>query len=176
MNLSLKRSPTPATVSEPPVLAVKPGDLLRDWQGDYHVVTARQGTDRVILQRFGKHPVPPKTVDPSQFIAYWRDDLTSDDFQVIQRDIFKRPEWGRFEDWGEVRRMADRPMTLPVPPRMTKAEWARRSKTTVTLTKSELEDLAQLLAAGHVLLRNAGSISPKLKTAMTRLGVATKGL
>jgi hypothetical protein len=72
--------------------------------------------------------------------------------------------------------MADRLTTLPVPPRMTKAAWAKRSKTTVSFTKTELDDLARLLAAGHVLLRDAGSISPKLKTAMTHLGVSTKGL
>jgi hypothetical protein len=72
--------------------------------------------------------------------------------------------------------MAERPNQLPTPPRMTRAEWARRSKTTVSLTKAELEDLARLIAAGHVLLRDAHSISPKLKTAMTRLGISTKGV
>jgi hypothetical protein len=59
---------------------------------------------------------------------------------------------------------------------MTRAEWLKRDKTTVTLTRAELEQLSQLLAAGHVLLRDGHSISPKLKAAMTKLGVPTKGL
>ena len=66
--------------------------------------------------------------------------------------------------------------TVPTPPRMTKAEWAKRTKTTVTLTRAELDHIAQLLAAGHVMLRNSDSVSPRLKTAMTRLGLSTRGL
>lgn len=65
---------------------------------------------------------------------------------------------------------------LPTPPKMTRAEWMKRSKTSVTLTKAELEHLAQLVAAGRVLLRGAGSISPRLKAAMTKLGIMTQGL
>ena len=65
---------------------------------------------------------------------------------------------------------------LPTPPKMTRAEWLKRDKTTVTLTRAELEQLSQLLAAGHVLIRDGKSISPKLKAAMTKLGVPTKGL
>jgi hypothetical protein len=64
----------------------------------------------------------------------------------------------------------------PTPPKMTKAEWARRDKTTITLTRGELEQLAQLVAAGHVLLRDGRSISPRLKAQMTRLGINTQGL
>jgi hypothetical protein len=59
---------------------------------------------------------------------------------------------------------------------MTRAEWLKRDRTTVTLTRAELEQLSQLLAAGQVLIRDAKSVSPKLKTAMTKLGVPTKGL
>jgi hypothetical protein len=62
------------------------------------------------------------------------------------------------------------------PPRMTKAEWAKRDKTSVTLTRSELEHLAQLIGAGHVLLRDGRSVSPQLRAAMTKLGIPTKGL
>jgi hypothetical protein len=59
---------------------------------------------------------------------------------------------------------------------MTRAEWLKRDKTTVTLTRGELEQLSQLVAAGHILIRDGKSISPKLKAAMTKLGVTTKGL
>ena len=65
---------------------------------------------------------------------------------------------------------------VPTPPRMTKAEWQRRDKSSVTLSRSDLEYLAQLLAAGRVLLREQRSVPPKLKAAMTRLGIATIGL
>jgi hypothetical protein len=69
-----------------------------------------------------------------------------------------------------------RPTNLPTPPKMTRAEWLKRDKTTVTLTRAELEHLSQLIAAGHVLIRDAKNVSPKLKAAMTKLGVSTKGL
>jgi len=59
---------------------------------------------------------------------------------------------------------------------MTKAEWARRDKTSVTLTRGELEQLSQLIAAGHALIRDSRSISPQLRAAMTRLGISTRGL
>ena len=69
-----------------------------------------------------------------------------------------------------------RPTTLPTPPKMTKAEWLKRDKTKITLTRGELEQLAQLVAAGHALIRDGRSISPKLKAAMSRLGITTQGL
>jgi hypothetical protein len=176
MNLSLKRTTDPATASDPPVLTVKPGDLLLDWQGIYHVVTATKGTDRVVLQRFGKRPVPPKTIDPSQFMSYWREDMTINDWQLISRDNLHRPDWAVFEDGKEVTPMADRPTNVLTPPRMTKADWVRRDKTRVTLTRGELEYLAQLVAAGHALIRDGRSISPLLRAAMSRLGISTRGL
>ena len=64
----------------------------------------------------------------------------------------------------------------PTPPRMTKADWLKREATSVTLSRSELEQLAQLVAAGHALLRDGKSVSPKLRAAMSRLGIATHGL
>ena len=64
----------------------------------------------------------------------------------------------------------------PIPPKMTQAEWRKRHKTTVSLTKTELELIAQLIDAGRVLLRTAPPVSPKLKAAMTRLGINTQGL
>ena len=65
---------------------------------------------------------------------------------------------------------------VPTPPRMTKAEWLKRDRSSVTLSRSDLEQLAQLLAAGRVLLRDSRPISPQLKAAMSRLGIATHGL
>lgn len=59
---------------------------------------------------------------------------------------------------------------------MTKAEWAKRSKTSVTLTRGELEQIAQLIAAGRVLIRDGRGISPQLKAAMTKLGISTQSL
>jgi len=82
----------------------------------------------------------------------------------------------------EVRTMARTPTKgvqarpLPTPPKMTRAEWRTRDKTSVTLTRGELDHLAQLLTAGRSLLRDGRSISPKLKAAMTRLGLSTQGL
>jgi hypothetical protein len=75
----------------------------------------------------------------------------------------------------EVSRMA-RPTRLPTLPKMTKAGWLKREKMTVTLTRPELEQLAQLVAADHALIRDGKSISPKLKATMSRLGVKTQGL
>lgn len=66
--------------------------------------------------------------------------------------------------------------TVPTPPRMTRQEWAKRDKSGVTLSRSDLEYLAQVIAAGRVLLRDARAVPAKLKAAMTRLGIATTGL
>lgn len=65
---------------------------------------------------------------------------------------------------------------LPALPKMTRAEWLKRDKTSVTLTRGELDHLAQLLTAGRSLIRDGRPISPKLKAAMTRLGLSTTGL
>ncbi len=69
-----------------------------------------------------------------------------------------------------------RPTNVPTPPKLTKQDWLKRDKTKVTLTRGELEHLAQLVAAGHALLRDGRSISPKLKASMSRLGINTHGL
>ena len=69
-----------------------------------------------------------------------------------------------------------KPATMPTPPKMTKAEWRKRDKTKVTLTRTELDQLSRLVAAGHALLRGEPSISSQLKAAMTKLGIDTKGL
>ncbi len=65
---------------------------------------------------------------------------------------------------------------VPTPPRMTKAEWRQRDETRVTLKRSDLEYVAQMIAAGRVLLRDNRPVPSLLKTAMTRLGIATSGL
>jgi hypothetical protein len=63
----------------------------------------------------------------------------------------------------------------PTPPKMNKAEWLRRDRTSVTLTRGELEQLARLISAGHVMLHNEPSVSPRLRNVMSRLGISTKG-
>ncbi len=73
------------------------------------------------------------------------------------------------------RKGADDKRVPPIPPRMTKAEWQKRDKTAVTLTRSELDHLAKLIWAGHALLSNERSVSPKLRAAMTRLGGTRRG-
>jgi hypothetical protein len=65
---------------------------------------------------------------------------------------------------------------LPTPPKMTKAEWRKRDKTKVTLTRGELDQLSRFVAVGRALLRGEPSISAQLKAAMSRLGIDTKGL
>jgi hypothetical protein len=62
------------------------------------------------------------------------------------------------------------------PPRMTKAEWAKRSQTSVTLSRSDLEQLAQLVSIGRQVMRDSRPVSANLKAAMSRLGVSTHGL
>jgi hypothetical protein len=59
---------------------------------------------------------------------------------------------------------------------MTRADWAKRDKTRVTLTRGELEDLAQVIVVGQAMLRNGRKVSPQLKAAMTKLGISTNGL
>ena len=71
--------------------------------------------------------------------------------------------------------MADR-QGVPTPPRMTKQEWLRRDKASVTLSRSEYEYVAQMVAAGRVLLRDGRPVPPQLKAVMTRLGIQNQGL
>ena len=68
---------------------------------------------------------------------------------------------------------AGRPSTLP---RMTRAEWNNRDRTSVTLTRGELEHLAQLAAIGRGVLRDVRPLSPRLKAAMSRLKAAMSRL
>ena len=64
----------------------------------------------------------------------------------------------------------------PTPPKMTKAEWLKRDKSGVTLSRSELEYLAQVIAAGRVLLRDSRPVPAPLRAALSRLGISTVGL
>lgn len=75
-----------------------------------------------------------------------------------------------------IRRAADPKRVPPTPPRMTKQDWLRRDRTSVTLSRGELEQLAQLVRAGHTLLPNPQPASPQLRAAMSRLGIATHGV
>jgi hypothetical protein len=62
------------------------------------------------------------------------------------------------------------------PPLMTKADWQKRTATSVTLSRSDLEQLAQLIGVGRQVLRDGRPIAANLKAAMSRLGVSTHGL
>ncbi len=61
--------------------------------------------------------------------------------------------------------MADR-QGVPTPPRMAKQEWLRRDKASVTLSRSDYEYVAQMVAAGRVLLRDGRPVPPQLKAAI----------
>ena len=49
-------------------------------------------------------------------------------------------------------------------------------RTAVTFTAKDLDDVASVLAAGQALLRQSFPIVSRLKAAMTKMGVSTKGL
>jgi hypothetical protein len=51
-----------------------------------------------------------------------------------------------------------------------------RGKVKVTFTTSELEDVAQLVRAGLLARPDYRGIPPRLKGAMTTMGISTKGL
>ena len=79
-------------------------------------------------------------------------------------------------DQEPTKRTTDMKRVPPTPPRMSKADWQRRDRTSVTLTRGELEHLGQRVRAGHAILNDGRSISPKLRAAMTRIGIPTHGL
>lgn len=49
-------------------------------------------------------------------------------------------------------------------------------RTAVTFTAKDLDELARILGAGQVLLRQSFPVVSRLKAAMTRMGVLTKGI
>ncbi len=79
-------------------------------------------------------------------------------------------------DQDTTKRNAEAKRVPPTPPRMSKADWQRRDRTSATLTRGELEQLGQLVRAGHAMLNDGRSVSPKLRAAMTRIGISTQGL
>jgi len=52
----------------------------------------------------------------------------------------------------------------------------QRGKVGMTLTKTELEHVAELIRAGRVLTKDYREVSKNLRQAMTKLGVDTRGL
>jgi hypothetical protein len=60
--------------------------------------------------------------------------------------------------------------------RITSQYLRQRGKIGMTLTRDELSQLAELLRAGRVLLKDDRDIPKNLRQAMTKLGVSTKGL
>ena len=60
--------------------------------------------------------------------------------------------------------------------RITAQYLRQRGKIGMTLTKAELEHLAELIRAGRVITKDYREISKNLRQAMTKLGVNTKGL
>ena len=79
-------------------------------------------------------------------------------------------------DQETTKRNAEAKRVPPTPPRMSKADWQRRERTSVTLTRGELEQLGQLVRAGHAMLNDSRPVSPRLRAAMTRIGISTHGL
>ncbi len=48
--------------------------------------------------------------------------------------------------------------------------------TTLTFSADDLSDLARLIGAGHVMMRMSFPIVGRIKAAMTRMGLPTKGM
>lgn len=60
--------------------------------------------------------------------------------------------------------------------RVTTQYLRQRGKVGVTLTKEELSQLAHLIKAGRVWLKDDRSIGKNLRAAMTKMGIDTNGL
>jgi hypothetical protein len=63
-----------------------------------------------------------------------------------------------------------------IPPRLTGDQLRAKGRARVTLTTTELEQLARLLRAGRVLTNERHDVAKNLRTAMTRMGVDTRGV
>lgn len=50
---------------------------------------------------------------------------------------------------------------------------ASRKRTSITFSGAELEDLGQLLAVGQSVLKRKAQVAPRVKAAITRLGLPT---
>jgi len=60
--------------------------------------------------------------------------------------------------------------------RVTTQYLRQRGKVGVTLTREDLTQLAQLIKAGRVWLKDDRSVGKNLRAAMTKMGVDTNGL
>jgi hypothetical protein len=138
---------------------IRRGDILQENASGARYRTLSVLAGEILLQ-------PLRSTDPLDYISIQFEDLPK--WTII------RPQ--RREEVKTMPRNQTLRPGLPTPPKMTRAEWLKRTKTAVTLTKDELEQLSRLISAGHVLLRDEKSVSPKLKGAMSRLGINTKGL
>ena len=67
-------------------------------------------------------------------------------------------------------------MVPPKPPKMDKDAWLRRGKTSLTLSRAELEQVARLVGAGRVMLNDDRPAPQALRAAMARLGVKAAGV
>ena len=83
----------------------------------------------------------------------------------------------------EVRHMADHPSKGKQPDalarskvRITAQYLRQRGKIGMTLTKAELEHVAELIRAGRVITKDYREVSKNLRQAMTKLGIDTRGL
>jgi len=61
-------------------------------------------------------------------------------------------------------------------PQLRRTEKVAAKRTAVTFTAADLDDLARVLGAGRTMLRQSFPVVARLKAAMTRVGVSTKGL
>jgi hypothetical protein len=61
-------------------------------------------------------------------------------------------------------------------PRITSQYLRQRGKIGLTLTRADLEHLAELIRAGRVLTKDYRDVSKNLRQAMSKLGVETRGL
>ena len=148
-------------------------DRLIDPTGEHYTVdtgvTDDDDDDGYLILRPERQP-PARGATP-QRLRY----LTLAEFDQEQWTQLSREEVIPMENQAPDNRGAGNRQP-PTPPRMTKADWLKQEATSVTLSRSELEHVAQLLAAGRVLLRENRPIPGKLRAALTRLGISTVGL
>jgi len=158
------------TATAPDVISYGHDDLFIDPQGQRYQGSAVIDDDG-LDGSFILHPEGAQRWANPQHVRY----LTFDEFDAHGWTHIPGEEVNSMYNQPTDKRGAST-CVPPTPPKMTKAEWTRRERTTVTLTRGELEQLAQLVTAGHALLRDGRSVSPQLRAAMTRLGIATHGL
>jgi hypothetical protein len=173
----------------PPLPTLQPGDLLRGSDGTYYCVTTIDAPDWVHVERFGKQPIPPTSIDPSMFFGVDPKALVSDfGCELISRGEFVVGEPPTFEVESEVKTMdkdtkkataktgGTKEYMDSIRVRVTNSYLRQKGQVSLTLTRQELEQIAKLLRAGKVLINDTSSVSKSLRAAMSKLGVDTKGL